>query len=389
MTQQKSECACLGCGRERFKRSKDGYCIFHARAEDKDEKEFKEALRDYINEIKARDLDYNFPEFVFVGDIHFTDLNVAVFKNARFYKGKFHGEASFTLAEFHGQAFFTRVEFYGEACFTGAKFHGETSFALAEFHEDANFVKAQLVRANISPKSIKGDVFFAQANLENAFLTPLNLDKDARIHFEDAILRNTKIRRKDIEGHIIQERRKDFSGAKESYLLLKNNFHTLGRYDDESWAFQKEKETERKSYFKGKHYPRWAWSKFLSLLYGYGEKPERVVASAALVIVLFAFLFFGFGIERYPWDDLPKRNIAQQVWLGITQGDFITRMHNVPWPHFLNCLYFSGVTFTTLGYGDFRPQPGVSRLIAWIEAFIGAFMIALFIFTFARKTAGR
>ncbi len=35
----------------------------------------------------------------------------------------------------------------------------------------------------------------------------------------------------------------------------------------------------------------------------------------------------------------------------------------------LSCLYYSVVTFTTLGYGDFTPI-GISRAIAAIEAFI-------------------
>ena len=52
-----------------------------------------------------------------------------------------------------------------------------------------------------------------------------------------------------IENHILQEKMKQFSKAKEIYLLLKNKFHSIGQYDDESWAFQKEKDMERKSYY--------------------------------------------------------------------------------------------------------------------------------------------
>ena len=47
-------------------------------------------------------------------------------------------------------------------------------------------------------------------------------------------------------------------------------------------------------------------------------------------------------------------------------------------------LYFSVVTFTTLGYGDFTPV-GWSRPFAAVEAFNGAFMIALFILGFVKK----
>jgi len=56
---------------------------------------------------------------------------------------------------------------------------------------------------------------------------------------------------------------------------------------------------------------------------------------------------------------------------------------------FSNCLYFSLITFTTLGYGDFRPLEGLGRFLTGSEAFIGAFMMALFVYTFARRTGGR
>ena len=46
----------------------------------------------------------------------------------------------------------------------------------------------------------------------------------------------------------------------------------------------------------------------------------------------------------------------------------------------LDCLYFSTVTFTTLGYGDFQPLPQLRLLAAW-EAFVGyiflGFVIAI------------
>ena len=53
-------------------------------------------------------------------------------------------------------------------------------------------------------------------------------------------------------------------------------------------------------------------------------------------------------------------------------------------PDFLECLYFSFVTFTTLGYGDYAPSQ-TFQLVATAEAFFGAFMIALFVLVFGRK----
>ena len=51
---------------------------------------------------------------------------------------------------------------------------------------------------------------------------------------------------------------------------------------------------------------------------------------------------------------------------------------------FLKALYFSTVTFTTLGYGDMHPF-GVARVLAGTEALVGIFTISLFVFVFCRR----
>ncbi len=50
----------------------------------------------------------------------------------------------------------------------------------------------------------------------------------------------------------------------------------------------------------------------------------------------------------------------------------------------MNSIYFSVVTFTTLGYGDISPH-GFARFIAAFEAFMGSFTMALFVVVFVKK----
>ncbi len=487
MSQQKSECHYSGCKENLLASAKKGHCIFHARTEEKDTREFHKALENYVNRIKkAKDLDYNFMGFIFVGDIDFRSLlNQSVSKNVSFEAAEFHGTAHFDGIEFqkdfffnqaefhHGDVFFSRAKFHGEthfdstrfehADFVRVEFHGETHFWATRFGQGTHFMRAKFTaRAYFSNSFIRGRVSFASATLENISLTPLNLDEDARIDFADARLRNTEITRQDIEDHIIQEREEFFPQAKEIYLLLKNNFHSLGRYDDESWAFRKEKGMERKGFwhFRKEHterelgkewsnkgikdcfypalfyfeytakylqdhwlptsgkkinrlfsymanfpkhpigtikgelknfasfvadgkkeeignmsykelfrtlwfyikYPiKYSWSTFLKYLYGWGEQPWLIFLWCGITIFIFSVLYLG--------------------------GDVIAKDGTLV-KSYLDKLYFSGVTFTTLGYGDFSPIGG-TRLLAFIESFLGVFFIALFVFSFARRTAGR
>lgn len=90
----------------------------------------------------------------------------------------------------------------------------------------------------------------------------------------------------------------------------------------------------------------------------YGESPIRVIITALIVILLSAILYSIFGV--YP------------------SGD------NTPTHNFFTSLYFSLVTFTTLGYGDISPQ-GCMRVVATIQALLGLILTSLFMVTLVRK----
>ena len=502
---------CPICGRQTHKESK--YCIFHASIEEKTEEEFKQALKEYIQKVKEGNRDYNFIDFLFIGNINFKeDLSINVFKNAFFsgatfegnvfflettFEGKadffrtiFRGKTYFTSATFEGKADFLSATFGGDANFTGVTFKGDTDFRSTTFKEityftnttfegDANFNEATYERstefkmaifkanacfegttfnghstyftnaifggdanffvvnfkgnANFKQASFNGDasfeeaffggdadfrlkyfvkilnfskiktfpgrklfirlnnrrgkISFERAHLENIYLD-IELVEDIFIDFTDALLKNTKIKKSRIENHILQEKEKEFSKAKEIYLLLKNNFHSIGRYADEGWAFKKEKDMDRKSncHFKTLH--RWLWSCFLNIIYGYGERPCNVIKTAVAIIIIFALSFSFIGLGNPEIIELKgtaihqnSGNMVDLVSKGLLKNNVIR--------NFPDSLYFSTITFTTLGYGDFRPLEGWGRILAGSEAFIGAFTMALFVYTFARRTGGR
>jgi len=110
------------------------------------------------------------------------------------------------------------------------------------------------------------------------------------------------------------------------------------------------------------------FSKIVDLFCGYGEEPLRVVLFS-LLLILMSSVFYYFSGLRFAGE--------YQVF-----SMYATLEENVIF--FLECLYYSVVTFTTLGYGDFIPV-GFSRLVAAIEAFTGSFTIALFVVVFVKK----
>jgi hypothetical protein len=100
------------------------------------------------------------------------------------------------------------------------------------------------------------------------------------------------------------------------------------------------------------------------LLSGYGERPWRVIASGAAVILFFALFYL-------PWAalDLSAAGIFSHLW---------------------KALYFSGASFTALGYGSWVESEAIAptgwtKYLGVVESLFGVSLIALFLVTFTRK----
>ncbi|GAG01535.1 unnamed protein product, partial [marine sediment metagenome] len=258
------------------------------------------------------------------------------------------------------KAYFNNTTFNEDAHFGVTTFNEDANFKDVIFKGNVSFAYATLVprkKLNIKVKN-RGIINFGQTNLENVFLG-LDLDEGVLIDFTNVLLRNTKTQKKQIVHHILQENRKEFSQAREVYLLLKNNFHSIGRYEDESWAFKKEKDMDRltyslikyienknekvyygsiqlfsnliesyfgnkKGYILGKdfknqiyfysliifrrlrNFVRWIFSKnilkylssqFFNIICGYGEKPIRVIVTSLFIVFICAILYMSVGIR--------------------------------------------------------------------------------------------
>ena len=257
---------------------------------------------------------------------------------------------------------------------------------------DANLKNAELLGSNLSDCDLTSANFDGSdltrsslqgarlwhANLRNATLVEANL---SRCDLWNANLFNTRLWRTDLLQAISLSKKnfhhrankflstyrlneKGILSAEEAYRDLKSYFLANGRYDDASWASFKEKTMERLLLKKKKNLA-YLPSSIMNLLCGYGEKPHRIVLSSFFVIMLYTMAYFMLKAIIYT----PALRYR---------------------PVITDYIYYSVITFTTVGYGDFIPKSTLLfRFLAASEAFIGAFMIGLFIFTLARKYSAR
>jgi len=104
---------------------------------------------------------------------------------------------------------------------------------------------------------------------------------------------------------------------------------------------------------------KWLVSGLESMLWGYGEKPFRIFLVALFVVSAYAGIY-----NAVDWTDTDGKLSK----LGL-----------------IDSLYFSAVTFTTLGYGDITPKTQLLKMLAGSEALCGAFIIGLIVAGFPTK----
>ncbi|MDP6776117.1 MAG: ion channel, partial [Candidatus Latescibacteria bacterium] len=226
-----------------------------------------------------------------------------------------------------------------------------------------NLTGTQLFKTNLENANLK-EARIAGADLLGANLNNTDLE---RVHWgSKSLVRNDVDAQKlEADGDQVGSRAK-FLEAEEIYRSIRKAYEAAGTTDIAGDFFHREMVAKRKQ-MPLYSFPRF-WSKLVDLLCGYGEIPYRVISSSFSYILFNALVFCLLGMqysgETYAFD-LEKSFLDNLTVFGYS-------------------LYYSVVTFTTLGYGDFTPV-GWSRPFAAVEAFNGAFMIALFILAFVKK----
>ena len=243
-------------------------------------------------------------------------------------------------------------------------------FSYADFYR-ANLKGAHLFNINFSHASLmKADL--RDANLNYANLQHSNM---LGVKWQGGKFENIKICQKLSQEYLAKKALKNndihlaydyYQQAEEIYRDLRKHAEREGIFSLSGDFIQKELTMRRMQL------PRYSAkrmsSKLVDIFCGYGEAPLRIVGFSLFIIVCCAVMYTFTGLS-YQGEMFAFDNAAS-----LTENLYL----------FLSCLYYSVVTFTTLGYGDFTPI-GISRAIAAFEAFTGSFTLALFVVVFVKK----
>lgn len=163
---------------------------------------------------------------------------------------------------------------------------------------------------------------------------------------------------------------KTFTSKCHTLTVFKENYHSIGNYDWEDSAYVEFKRNERQKLKydaidnkknRVKNRVKVCLSKLIDLIGCYGTDPTRVALSMFVVFALFSGLFTLCFLNEI----MAGGSKEIQWWSGI---------------------YFSGITFLTIGYGTVTPLGMISSALAVIEGFMGMFLMSYFSVAVVRKT---
>ncbi|MBW8015119.1 MAG: potassium channel family protein [Planctomycetes bacterium] len=312
-----------------------------------------------VGEHKKTEFQYfaNFDRCIWKEYVHFLDV---IFRDDAFFKnGTFEYELDFDKCEIKGRTNFEAANFLeysgkkdkrrNRVRFLHNSFHGKVSFWNVRFDCPVRYVD----------NHFDDHAEFRKAEFNNSVLI------DRNNHFNDRLFLDTDFKSFSRPGDSI-----------EPYRVAKQTAHQAGDSEMEGiYHFQHkcaESVNNQKNAtlnpfnvkfrkLKSNLLFQWLGVVIGRWFFGYGERPLRPLITGCAVILIWAILFLTIG--------------------GIDKsGNTGTESTSIG-----TCLYFSTVTFTTLGYGDIKPTPGFSRLLSSTEAVLGAAIMAVFIVSLTRK----
>ncbi len=346
------------------------------------------------------------------GDADFGDARIE--GDADFWQATIEGNANFWDATIERHASFGNARIEGDAYFWQATIEGFAYFGDATIEGDANFQDARIKGfAYFGDARIKGDADFRDARIEG------DADfRDARIE-GNAYFGGTRLRRTVCFGGASIGGKTEFTFCQAGALSLGDRRPTIllwwmrwrcgvRLHDVETsrsfWSFARltfERQGEREKADAAHYLERLARVSPRRVPFTGRWRNKAYQTLRRSRIVLFPW-FFDCLFLRWPTAygaSLLRLFITWAVIIGgfagaytmlILKGFSVLEAPGVlglgqAITSFWGALYFSVITFTTLGYGDIRPTAGLPSGLAAAEAVLGGIMMALTVLVIGRK----
>jgi len=328
-------------------------------------------------------------------------IHVSFNRDAIFSYSKLN-HTDFSYAYFYGKASFEKAVFFSRGGMGGTKFNDEARFEEAVCLGRAiDFNDAYINDGLFSLPKGRGDPYYNDTKTYYDFSNAVIGDIELRNDNPDEIFDHFRIYNTEFEEfqfdkyssnlspewnlHTFKgefrpnQDPEDVSMLLSTYLKAKNSAKQVGDLEAASEFFVKEMRYRRKQYLETrkkdnvsryKSMKLWGKSKgnwILDKTTQYGEKPWRVFILSVIIIVGSSII--------YPITD----------GIRTSGGDVLQYTGDGLILIFWKFLYFSTVTFTTVGYGDLQPVGTAAQAIAAVESFTGAFLMALLIFVLGRS----
>lgn len=237
------------------------------------------------------------------------------------------------------------------------------------------------IRAASGPHATRKPTILRGADFRGALLTGVRIEPEpdlSNARFDRPLLLDERCARDDAVWNWVmrdrglrEEERPTLADCEAIYRQLKLNYQESGEYTTAGDFFVREMECKR-TQLRDTSFNDWVKHTVFYWLSGYGERPMWVLRWMAALVVTFAWV---------------------QGALGLYDGETPVVGPGIDWiptvgglDRFITALYFSMVTFTSLGYGDVRPAPWcLPRVLAGAEATVGLALMALLMVCVVRK----